>query len=684
MKHQFVSKLIFSIGFAMALPVFCIQPQQLSDQQKTEAITGYFIKLLDTGVEKNILSISHLQRLQDASELINPMTTNDRNLSSQNLIYSNELKNYIEGGKKFIDAAKVKLWVKEKIAALNQAEDTRKKVHEDTREIHRSMRFVEIPAGKYIDEITHEEFEIPEGVEIQDTPFTQWQWMHDRTPGLLTLSNPSFFVNGPDAEEIVMSYAKIKLQPDAPLENVNHDTIQSLLFQLNFRDQEYIYDIPSVKEFQAVAQSTIGTDWITKIPTTMSCKEHTKTCNVTAAKPLILNGRRIWDIMGNVWQWTRDAVEIKNESAHLVFGGSYATDTTKIKSLKDIIRPILYDSSSSECCGLRLIRYKKSSARHNGRRLYFDNQLSWNEADCATDPHWLWDKSTQVFLLQDDGLRWMFEHKAEYPAEAVHTFDIILKKSGYRNIHDPSIISYIKDESSLILSVQGIKDISPLAYFKNLQKLCLYDNEIEDITPLKHLTKLKELYIHTNHIQDISALAKLYDLQELALSSNKVENIEPLENLRSLKALYLSDNKIQNTDALANFTNLQTLNLRSNQLTNINSLEKLAQLTDLSLENNHIQDISSLAHLNNLKWVALDNNLIKDLRPLLKLPNLHTVELKNNPLQDISQLDEFPSHVTIYSASEYACSYSQITNCYYRHVVPFFRRFFGINREQEL
>ena len=93
-------------------------------------------------------------------ELINPISKTERDSSSVTQAYSAQFDNLIAKSKQLVAMAQVKAWIVAKIAELERAEDTRKEVHEDTREIHRPMRFVEIPAGKYVDEITQEEFEL--------------------------------------------------------------------------------------------------------------------------------------------------------------------------------------------------------------------------------------------------------------------------------------------------------------------------------------------------------------------------------------------------------------------------------------------------------------------------------------------------------------------------------------------
>lgn len=525
-----IKKIIISLLLIFSINSSSVQPQQFSDQQKAEKVTGYFIKLLDNLIEKNALTAVHLQHMHHSPELINPMTPEDRAASSTHLVYAKGLDSFIEQGKLFIDITRVKVWIATKINELQRNEDTRQQVHEDTREIHRPMRFVSIPAGKYIDEISHEEFEIPEGIEIQDTPVTQWQWVQ------VTGKNSSYFLDGFASE----THNQIKMRPDAPVENVSWDNVQAFIKILDANNADYDYALPSVQEYQAVMQAALNKNWIEQILKYKSpCqgKEVKETtCPVATGPYLELNGRRIWDIMGNVWQWTRDYVETKDKQAHVVFGSSFATDTKKIMAMKDILRPVLCSTSKRNNIGLRIIRYKQVC--NQILKHYTAQQLSWKQEDAPTDFTWQWDAANQRFHFPDDGLRWMLEHKTEYSQETQHTLNIFLEAN-------PDPAETLMRRITLMIPFHEIKDVSPLQHLINLNYLEIYNNQIQDIGPLKHLTNLTWLTLSNNQIQDISPLQHLTKLEIVDLRQNPIQDLTPLKSSKNLHSLYLDKRQIE-------------------------------------------------------------------------------------------------------------------------------------------
>ncbi len=604
-----MKKLIVSLFFFSALSTLCYaEQQQFSDQQKSEKTTSSFIKLLDSLVEKNVITAAHLQCLHDEQELINPMTAEDRAISSTNLVYAKGLDSFIAQGKQFIDLARVKEWLVAKIAELQYDETTRKEVHEDTREIHRPMRFIEIPAGKYVDQITNEEFEIPEGAEFQDTPVTQWQWVE------IMGTNPAVFVDGIDSDEIGINGQKIR--PDAPVENVSWNDVQNFISRINEIERDYAYALPSVGEYQMVIQS---------FKQNGSFAEY--------------QGKRLWNIVGKIWQWTRDTVEYREKNAHLVFGGK-----REIRYAKDTVRPVVYDQSKGLTVGLRLIRYKKRLSCDQKINNYKAHQLAWNQADVAHDSVWQWDTVTQILLCNNDGLQWMFEYKNEYPAATQHTLDVLLKEVP-----------------------PGKEDVE---YLINLTAIYLTNKQIQDVSPLAHLTNLIYLRLEYNQIQDLSPLAHLTNLTMLSLAENSIQDVSPLVGLTNLTGLILTDNQLQDIGQLAHLTNLNALYLDNNQIQDISPLTHLMNLTRLYLSNNKIQNISSLAHLTNLIVLDLPGNQIQDVSPLAYLTNITRLDLYNNP---ISILSNSANPVIQKEEAQYRCSHLNLRNCYYQYIAPFFQ-----------
>jgi len=67
----------------------------------------------------------------------------------------------------------------------------------------------------------------------------------------------------------------------------------------------------------------------------------------------------VWDVIGNVWEFTRDWVRwYELEPALLIFGKSYAT-ANQHSSVEEILRPIRYGNIKGNSFGFRLVRYVK-------------------------------------------------------------------------------------------------------------------------------------------------------------------------------------------------------------------------------------------------------------------------------------------------------------------------------------
>lgn len=636
-KKLFCIFLIFSASFCADRQLSPEQYQALAIKD-TPVIISYFNKL----VEKNILHIDHLKKLEKAQELINPITAEER-VSSAVLSWATQLDGWL---KLPVNMQQINAWATAKIAEIQHEEDTRKQVHEKTRELHRPMRFVPIPAGKYIDDITHEEFEISEGVEIQETPVTQWQWSQ------IMGSNPSEHVNGSDAEEIIINTEKIKMRPDAPVENVSWDDIQRFLKKCKEPNGEYTYELPSLREYQALLHSFKQHDYFAEY-------QH----------------KRLWNLTGKYRQFTRDLVELHDTKAHLVFGGKQ-----HVTNIKDIILPIVYPRSREQSVGFRLIRYNTSKSDDPQVNHYSKTQLSWNQIDSPTDAAWRWDEFTQTLLLSGyDSLRWMFEHKNEYPRKIQDTLDALIDNIPYitddpaspltnytslllenRLLKDITPLQHLTQLSSLNISINEIQDISVLKYLTrltnlkvdhnriqninalqnltNLITLNLGNNEIQDISPLQRLTKLTDLDIENNHIKDISPLQHLVNLTDLIMNNNSIYDINPLKNLINLRWLMLSNNQIQSMSSLQYLSRLTHLSLSKNQIKDISLLQTLTQLTHLYLYDNQIQNVGPLQYLINLKQLGLSDNQLMDIEPLQYLNKLEHLLLGHNQIQNISPL----------------------------------------------
>ena len=247
------TRALLSLPAQIPAPSVSTDKESTRRQQATDLAIRYFKNLVD----KDIIGAEHLSRLIASEKIFNPLSREETTASDKHFTYSKQLDTLLARDKKgLIDFDAVKAWAKIKLAALEGNNRDREEAHENTRDVHRAIHFVPLPAGRYISAIDHEEFEIPKGIEIQDAPVTQWQWVQ------VMGENPSIFKDGMDAEEFLVNGKKIKLLSDYPVENVSHNDVQEFIKKLSEKDPEYNYNLPSVDEYQALLQTVLGTNWL--------------------------------------------------------------------------------------------------------------------------------------------------------------------------------------------------------------------------------------------------------------------------------------------------------------------------------------------------------------------------------------------------------------------------------------
>jgi internalin A len=676
-QRTFISLLGFVfLSFSLS---FCQEMQQVLTMQKkaTATLIAYF----ETLVSKNILSIANLKYVSQQDCLVNPIFEEQAHSSDEIFTHRKQIDQLIEKSQNFLfDSKEIKKWAIVKMRDLAQQSTIRDTIYEKTRDLHKNMAFVAIPAGTSISDIDGSQFVIAEGIEIQETPMTQWQWVQ------LVKTNPSHFIEGFDSEDRELGGNNIKMLADYPVENLSYEQVETCIKALNERDNEYYYSLPSVYEFEAVLQSALGKAWLQAISQLNSCNDLEKTCVVGQAPYLSVLGKRVYDVIGNVWQMTRDRTQFQetgngylkgiwqkltalrkffikreegcskydggNVKARLVFGSSYNTHKDSLTDMKAMTRPLFCKESRDTGVGFRLVRCKKNQQSNSMVR---DHRIAWDEKSTAADNHWDMDKDNayKTIVFTEDMLPLVLEHPERYPQELQHACAKILEASECNDsgclralrylsrvdnqINDLSLISYLKNLETLYLSGNKLVGISPLSRLVNLHDLVLSDNNITDIQPLARLTHLQELYLAYNVIKNLSHLAHLTQLASLTLDRNMVEDISPLNNLVNLSTLSLSHNPIKDLEPLRKLVDLSKLSLENSTISDLEPLASLATLRELNLAGNRVRDVSPLAHLTNLHHLDLRNNSIDDISPLknLKLDYLH---LGNNAIRDITPL----------------------------------------------
>lgn len=163
-----------------------------------------------------------------------------------------------------------------------------------------------------------------EDYEMQDCSVTQNEWKE------IMGKNPSHFKG-----------------ENNPVENVSWNDCQEFIKKLNGSQKEYVYALPTEKQWEQCAQSC------DEIPVLEQawCYENSesKTHPVKKLKP---NKLELYDMLGNVWEWCEDLWS-KDSSFRVLRGGGWGSDAQGL-------RPALRDgggpSGRGSNIGFRLVR----------------------------------------------------------------------------------------------------------------------------------------------------------------------------------------------------------------------------------------------------------------------------------------------------------------------------------------
>ncbi|MHC4497898.1 MAG: formylglycine-generating enzyme family protein [Planctomycetota bacterium] len=134
-------------------------------------------------------------------------------------------------------------------------------------------------------------------------------------------ANPSRFIND-----------------DHPVENVSYDMVQELVRHLNKTEGDGFYRLPTVEEYSYL----VNISPLSQAPSNI--KEHAwlkhnsqGTTNPVGSLSPLIGG--FHDLIGNVWEWTKDPIYYDSElqplqtAPHLCFGGSWRDDDISMDNL---------------------------------------------------------------------------------------------------------------------------------------------------------------------------------------------------------------------------------------------------------------------------------------------------------------------------------------------------------------
>lgn len=327
-------------------------PNLLGKLSPTTNFLSYLERLIETGV------IGDRELLKITERLENPISETDTLVNSSLLVHRQELERYLS--LQSIRPSEVAEWARSKLKEKERIGVVRDQTRSDTKYLWRPMEFNVVEGGqmRFKSALTQ-----VRKFELMSTLVTQSHWV------TVLEKNPSHMNCGPDS--VLTSFGTMK--PDHPVENVAYmDALAFIegLKQLSVQDDSRLhnmivghrkgdrYRLPTEVEWLYVATNRgrssekyfFGDDLSElKDYAWYLANSQSMTHQVGLLKPLIIDGAKFYDILGNVWEW----VLLQSFTDPKAYGGS---------AVCEIIDPIDPKSPSlrpGTATGFRLVRVRE-------------------------------------------------------------------------------------------------------------------------------------------------------------------------------------------------------------------------------------------------------------------------------------------------------------------------------------
>lgn len=374
---------------------------------QTDRLIGYLGELVETHAIGDAELYKILEGL-DRKLLVNPISETDAEIDIKRQIHRGGIEKIIRGGN--FNYERLKTWLQQYIAKRADNKDKRESVHEQTQIIHQRIEFVPIKPGQFqmggkkrkVGVILTHPFE------VMSTLVTQKQWVD------LMGENPSKFVVGEHSMTMIANGRPIRLQPDNPVEQVTWWSVVAYANKLSEKNGlRPAYDLSGLK-FESGTRAENGTLKVEKgelkisapsgniyeaegyrLPTEAEQEflmrsggiedgmfhfgndiaelknyawydgnSKRTTHPVAELKPVVIGDKIIFDLHGNVWEWSNDWVgNLEKNSTNPI--GAAAGNTKVLRggsfhnsppTLSSGLRSNQYPNSDSWDTGFRLVR----------------------------------------------------------------------------------------------------------------------------------------------------------------------------------------------------------------------------------------------------------------------------------------------------------------------------------------
>ncbi len=305
--------------------------------------TKDFISYLDTLVQKGVLKEPQLERLLESltePKIKNPLSLTEAASSSEGTLHYYGIEKFLQHP--HFDRQKVSEWILIKLKRKKVETVERKKAFIKTLNLYQKISMVMIEKGHYF--YTYAQKEIKEVIErpfaFQTTEVTQLQY------AMVMGVNPSGFVEGAKTQFVEGQGHKVRVQPDHPVDTVGWkdgvafaNRINELVMEdsplipylLPEHKKGMVYRLPTEAEWEYVARLlgnqkevfSFGGDWakITEYAW-MGENANKRTHAVAQLKPVVVNGKPIFDLHGNVAEWVLSHKDGKSDWVQK--GGSWS------------------------------------------------------------------------------------------------------------------------------------------------------------------------------------------------------------------------------------------------------------------------------------------------------------------------------------------------------------------------